>query len=323
MCLSHAGGKVPELLIAHQLPESLAFLLGGLPEGVALRALSPQAAWAVPDAARVLVAMLPRMGRIPMPTQKPPGWPGNLRWLHTLAAGMDEYPDWIFEVPVVTCGRGTNSIAISEFALASMLAVEKHLPGVWVHSAEAWVTQPGLGTLHGKTLGLLGFGSIGQEIATRALAFGMDILAFRRTAGIAPPGVRFAELDTVLANADHLIIALPLTGATAGLLGAAALARLKPGVHLVNIARGGILDHEALLAALDTGQVGFASLDVTAPEPLPAGHELYTHERVHLSPHMSWSGGGLAAMGSVLRENLRRYLAGETLLNIVPPGRGY
>ena len=117
--------------------------------------------------------------------------------------------------------------------------------------------------------------------------------------------------------------AVPLTEATSGLVGKAALAQVKPGMHLVNIARGRILDHDALLGALVSGQVGSATLDVTEPEPLPAGHALYTHPRVRLSPHISWSGSNRAVQGELLRENLRRYLAGEALLNIVPPTRGY
>ncbi len=314
---------MPPLLIAHQLPEAFQPLLAGLPGGVALQALPPAAAWEVPAQAEILFAVPPRGGNVVVPAQKPPGWPGRLRWIHTVSAGVDEFPPWIFDVPQVTCGRGSNSTAIAEFTLAALLAVEKRLPDIWVNSAEAWTPKPSLGTLTGKTLGLLGFGSIGQAIAARALPFGMDILAFNRSGGTPPSGVRFAGLDAVLASADHLVIALPLTAATSGLVGPAALARVKPGVHLVNIARGRILDHDALLAALASGQVGSATLDVTEPEPLPPGHALYTHPRVRLSPHISWSGSNRAAQGDLIRENLRRYLAGEALLNIVPPARGY
>jgi phosphoglycerate dehydrogenase-like enzyme len=310
------------LVLVHQLPERLAPLLASLP-GVTLRALPPERAWEVPEEAEILFAVPPRGGNVVVPAQKPPGWPGRLRWLHMVSAGIDEFPPWAFEVPLVTCGRGTNSAAIAEFTLASLLAVEKQLPQSWIHQAEGWTPRPGLGTLRGKVLGLLGFGSIGQAIAALAVPFGMEVLAHRRGSFEAPPGVSFTTLDDVLARADHLVIALPLTAATAGLIGRAALARTKRGVHLVNIARGRILDHEALLAALESGQVGFASLDVTEPEPLPPGHALYTHPRVHLSPHISWGGSNPAAQINLLQENLHRFTAGETLLNIVPPGRGY
>jgi phosphoglycerate dehydrogenase-like enzyme len=314
---------VAPLVIAHQLPQQALTLLDGLPDGVALRALPPAEAWQVPAGAEILIAVPPRGGNVVVPTNAPPGWPGRLRWVHTVSAGVDEFPEWMFDVPQVTCARGSTSVAIAEFTIAALLAVEKRLPEIWVNNAEAWSSKPGLGTLSGKTLGLLGFGSIGQEVAARARPFGMEILAFRRSGGPPRKGVRFADMDTVLANADHLVIALPLTPATSGLVDTAAFNRVKPGVHLVNIARGRILNHDALLTALESGQVGAATLDVTDPEPLPRGHALYTHPSVRLSPHISWSGGDHTTHKDLLRENLRRFLGGEPLLNIVPPSRGY
>ncbi|MDR3505504.1 MAG: NAD(P)-dependent oxidoreductase [Acidocella sp.] len=308
------------LTIAHQLPPVMAGQLGLSPH-IVLRELPPERAWAVPVEAEILIAVPPRGERAAVPEQPPPGWPGRLRWVHAVSAGVDEYPPWLFQVPLVTCGRGTNSATIAEFTLAAILAVEKRLPEIWISEAQAWKPVQ-LGTLQGKTLGLLGYGSIGQEIATRARAFGMEVIAFRRSGGEAP-GVRIADFATVLAEADHLVVALPLTPETSGIVDASALARLKPGAHLINIARGKLLDHASLLAALESGHLGFASLDVTEPEPLPAGHPLYAHPRVHLSPHLSWSGGDLSRYVPLFAENLRRYLKGETLLNLVPPGRGY
>jgi phosphoglycerate dehydrogenase-like enzyme len=181
--------------------------------------------------------------------------------------------------------------------------------------------------LNGKTLGLIGYGSIGQAVAARAAPFGMRILATRRSAdpaGATTHGVQLVGLDTLLEEADHLVIALPLTHATSGLIGKAALARVKPGVHLVNISRGRILDHAALLDALENKRVGFATLDVTEPEPLPAGHPLYTHPQVHISPHLSWSGGRTgSAFVELFTENLKRFRNGERLSGIVHAHLGY
>jgi phosphoglycerate dehydrogenase-like enzyme len=308
------------LTIVHQLPSAMAEQLG-LPPHIAVQALPPERAWSVPAEAEILIAVPPRGERAKVPVQPPPGWPGRLRWVHAVSAGMDEYPPWLFQVPLVTCGRGTNSATIAEFALAAILAVEKRLPEIWIGEAKTWKPVQ-LGTLQGKTLGLLGYGSIGREIAVRARAFGMEVLAFRRSGG-AEPGVRIADFAAVLAAADHLVVALPLTPQTEGIIDAAALASLKPGAHLINIARGRLVDQAALLASLKSGHLGFASLDVTEPEPLPAGHPLYTHPRVHLSPHISWSGGDPSRYVPLFTENLRRYLQGEALLNLVPPGRGY
>jgi phosphoglycerate dehydrogenase-like enzyme len=309
------------LVIAHQLSAGFAALVAPhLPPDVTFLALEP--AWEIPDEARVLLLdPVPAPGSIPADT--PAGWPHRLEWIQSVAAGMDDYPDWFFNFPRITNGRGANSFAIAEFTFAAMLAAAKNLPGVWISNAAQW-RHSELDTLRGKTLGLVGFGSIAQHVARFAGAFDMEVVATRRSAGAAVDGVRFAALEQVLAAADHLVLALPLTPATHGLIGAAELRMLKPGAHLVNISRGGVLDQEALLAALDRGQPALATLDVATPEPLPAGHPLYTHPRVHLSPHISWSGGdrGLGFV-KMFVENIRRFRAGEELINPVNRERRY
>jgi phosphoglycerate dehydrogenase-like enzyme len=318
--------SVTPLVIAHQLPAEIAERIGGaLPPGVAWRALSPQAAWEVPEEAQILLAVPGRGGNITTPALPPAGWPRNLKWIQAVSAGIDEYPPWIFDVPLVTCGRGTNSAPIAEFVLAALLANVKKLPSIWINAAADWkVTE--LGTLSGNTLGLVGYGSIGQAIAARARPFGVEIIATARTrnAGQDEHGVRFAGLDEVLALADHLVIALPLTTVTAGLIGRAAFARVKRGVHLVNISRGRIVDHDALLEALNSGQVAAATLDVTDPEPLPPGHPLYTHPSAKISPHLSWSDGQRGrSSAAFFAANLRRFIASEKLEGLVNPQAGY
>jgi len=318
--------QVSALVIAHQLSAAFAERLGvGLPPGISWRGLEPQSAWNAPPDAEILLAVPARGGHAVTRAEKPAGWPGNLKWLHTLSAGVDEFPAWIFDVPMVTCGRGTNSAPVAEFVLAALLANAKRLPDIWIKDAADWRVSE-LGTLVGKTLGLVGYGSIGQAVAARARPFGLDIIATSRTreTGLGEHGVRFAALDEVLAQSDHLVIALPLTAATAGLIGRAALGRVKHGVHLVNISRGRILDHDALLEALGDGKVGAATLDVTEPEPLPAGHRLYSHPRVKISPHLCWSDGGRGHSSvAFIQSNLRRYIAGETLEGIVNRQAGY
>ncbi len=128
----------------------------------------------------------------------------------------------------------------------------------------------------------------------------------------------------MLAEADHLVVAAPATPQTRRLLDREAFARMKPGVHLVNVARGELVDQDALREALDEGRVARASLDVVEPEPLPAGHWLYTHPRVRLSPHTSWSGpGALDRLLDPFLSNLRRYLADEPLQGQVDVELGY
>ena len=299
----------PALEVVHQLPPAAADeIAAGLPPGVRLRAVDPAGPW--PTDAEVMIGgpVGVRAGKV----ARPQGWPGTLRWLHLRSAGIDEFPEWILEAPVLTVTRGAQAVAIAEFALTAMLAHEKRLPEVWIHEVARWRPTT-LGTLEGRTLGLFGFGQIGQAVARRALAFEMRVLAHYQ--GEPPAGldsVQRVPLERLLAESQHLVIAAPLTPATRGLFDGAAFARLRRGVHIVNIARGAIIDHDALRVALDAGTVGAASLDVTDPEPPPAGHWLYSHARVHLSPHVSFSAPTTSPRAAaIFLDNLRCYLAGQ------------
>jgi phosphoglycerate dehydrogenase-like enzyme len=207
-----------------------------------------------------------------------------------------------------------------------MLAAEKRLPETWVHEPPARWDGVKLGGLRGKTLALVGLGGIGQEVARLALAFGMRVRALRRTGGPSPlPDVRVAAtLRELVSDADHLVIAAPATTETRHLVGREAFAHVKPGVHIVNVARGALVDQDALRDALESGRVGLASLDVMEPEPLPAGHWLYTHPRVRLSPHTSWSApGAFDLLLEPFLENLRLDLAGQPLAHLVDVELGY
>lgn len=240
----------------------------------------------------------------------------GVRWVHTFGTGVDDFPFEALGERPLSCSRGASAVPISEWVLAVMLAFEKQLPGTWVSEPpERWSVGLSLGGLHGRTLGLVGLGGIGTAIATRARAFGMRVVAHRRTgrpSGI--EGVEVASLEEVLAAADHLVLAAPATSATEHLLDANAFARMKRGVHVVNIARGELVDQDALREALDAGIVACASLDVAVPEPLPAGHWLYTHPSVRLSAHTSWTGpGALDGLLEPFLQNLGHYLSDTPL----------
>jgi phosphoglycerate dehydrogenase-like enzyme len=250
----------------------------------------------------------------------------GVRWVHAYGTGVDAFPFEALGARPLTCSRGASAIPISEWVLAVMLAAEKKLPESWVKQPPERWNLAGLGGLHGRTLGLVGLGGIGEAVAVRALAFGMRVLALRRGTAASPlAGVELVRaLDPLLREADHLVLAAPATAETRGLLGEKALALVKPGVHLVNVARGELVDQDALRRALDDGRVGLASLDCVEPEPLPAGHWLFAHPRVRLSPHVSWSGpGALDRLVEPFVENLRRYRAGEPLAGRVDPALGY
>lgn len=250
----------------------------------------------------------------------------GVRWIALASTGVDKAPPELFEHGrIVTCARGAAAIPISEFVLAAMLAFEKRMPEVWITEPPEHWNLLRLGGLDGRTLGLVGLGGIGAAVAQRALPFGMQVLATRRTDAPSPvTGVEVAALDRVLAEADHLVLAAPATDQTRRLLDADAFARMKPGVHVVNVARGALVDQDALRVALDDGRVAMATLDTMEPEPLPAGHWLYGHPKVRVSAHVSWSSpAGLRRTVELFIENLRRYVAGEPLLHVVDPRAGY
>jgi phosphoglycerate dehydrogenase-like enzyme len=250
----------------------------------------------------------------------------GVRWVHAYGTGVNEFPFDALGGRPLTCSRGASAIPIAEWVLAMLLAAEKQLPEAWIHEPPAHWSIGSLGGLHGRTLAILGIGGIGQAVARRALPFGMRVRALRRSDAPSPvAGVEIVrDLGALLAGADHLVLAAAATQATTHLLDDAAFARVKPGVHLVNVARGALVDHAALRRALDDGRVGLASLDCVDPEPLPAGHWLYEHPRVRLSPHISWSmPGAFDLLIEPFVENLRRDLAGEPLAHRVDPELGY
>jgi phosphoglycerate dehydrogenase-like enzyme len=250
----------------------------------------------------------------------------GVRWVHVLGTGVDRFPLDALGDRVLTCSRGGSAVPIAEWVLATMLAFEKHLPDMWIREPVARPMPDALGTLAGKTLGLVGLGGIGLAVARRALAFDMRVRACRRTAAPSPmAGIEMApSLRDLVASADHLVLAAPATAGTRHLLDAALLAAVKPGVHLVNVARGALVDEDALRTALDDGRVALASLDAVDPEPLPAGHWMYAHPRVRLSPHVSWSApGALDELVDRFVTNLRRWCRGEALEGVVDPAAGY
>lgn len=267
------------------------------------------------------------------PPAAPDEWPAGLRWIQSSSTGVDWAPRWMLSgTPVLTCGRGHNTVQVAEYALAALLDREKSLDRITVRSRRAWLAGAGIGvsgTLAGRTLGLAGYGSIGRAIAVRARAFGMQVRVWRRgdwatheadEAGVLP----VPDLRALVRSVDHLVLALPLTDATRRCIDVDVLAQARPGLHLVNLARGGLVDHAALQDALETGQVGFATLDVTDPEPLPEHHAFYRHDRVRLTPHLAWAGEpDRTRLVAQIHANLDAFLQGGTLRDVVDPARGY
>jgi phosphoglycerate dehydrogenase-like enzyme len=252
--------------------------------------------------------------------------PDGVTWVQLWGTGIEGTPAALYGNRVVTCGRGTTAGPIAEFVLASMLAVEKKFPSVWLSAPAPAGSPVELGTLAGKRLAVVGLGTIGSRVAQLGLAFGMTVTALR--SGGRPSdmgGVESArDAGELVEGAGHVVVAAPATPATRHLLGRDAFARMGPGTHLVNVSRGSLIDHDELRLALDRGQVGWASLDVVEPEPLPPGHWLYSHPRVHLSPHISWnSPGSHHHVAEYCVANIRARLSGAPLRGLVDFAAGY
>lgn len=260
-----------------------------------------------------------------------------LRWLHTSAVAVETLclPELFARGVRVTNTRGVQAVPIAEHVLAVVLAFAKQLPFALDNQRQArWAQNEFAGDrlpllLRGRTLGLVGVGTIGSEIAARAKAFGMRVVAMRRQPG-APAGPHIdavygpGDLPELLAQSQVLVVAAPLTPATEGLIGARELALLPAGALFINVGRARIVHTDALVSALHAGHLGGASLDVFPQEPLPPTHPLWTCPNVILTPHTSgYRQGHWDEVIDLFAENIRRWQEGRDLLFEVQPGRGY
>ncbi len=261
----------------------------------------------------------------------------KLRWLHTSAVAVETLclPELFAGNVVVSNTRGVQAVPIAEHTLAVVLALAKQLPLVLEHQRHAhWAQNDFMGErlpwlLGGRTLGLIGVGTIGSAIASRARAFGMRVVALRRRSGHgAVPAVDELfgpdQLAAFLRQTHVLVIAAPLTPQTLGLIGAEQIAMLPTGAVIVNVGRAKILETGALVAALHSGHLGGASLDVYPQEPLPPEHPLWTCPNVILTPHTSgFRHGHWDEVVDLFAENLERFERGEVPRFRVEPELGY
>jgi phosphoglycerate dehydrogenase-like enzyme len=267
------------------------------------------------DRARALLAAAPR-----------------LRWLHTISAGVERLliPE-IVDRPdlVLTNNTGAYDVPIAEHVVAMLFAASKRVPGHLASQARHdWKGDLEHSELRDATLVILGLGSIGGELARLASGLGMRVLGVRRDASRSVPGVERVvppeQLGELAAEADYLAVTSALTPATRGLLSAEVIARLPSHAWVVNIARGAIVDEPALIAALREHRIGGAALDVFAVEPLPADSPLWDLDNVIVTPHVSNSSPRVRERSlALVVENVRRFKAGEPLLNVVDPAVGY
>lgn len=270
----------------------------------------------------------------------------RLAWVHSASAGVERVltPAGRERGLVVTNARGVFSRPIAEYVLMMILAVSRRLPQLLELQRErTWQPLEGV-ELRDVTVGIVGLGSIGRAVGALATAFGCRVIATRRRtaagAGATSPGGEGDELPLgqlmlervmgpeglpeLLAESDFIVLAAPLTPETEGMIDEAALAGVKPGAWLINVARGRLIDERALLRALREGPLGGAVLDTFREEPLPPGSPFYDMPNVIVTPHTAWSSGRVLDRSiELFCDNLRRFAIGEALVNVVDPTVGY
>ncbi len=257
----------------------------------------------------------------------------KLKWVQTMGAGVDRFLDSEFRQSsvIMTKVRDIHSTPMGEFALLLMLMFVKQAPFCFQLKQEKQWKQFRATMLHSKTVGVVGLGNIGQEVARLAKAVGMRVMATRRSAKQVTRA-RYVDmvlprerLHQLLSESDFVVLTLPLTSETYKLIGEKELRTMKSTAYLINIARGNIVDEEALIRALDEHWIAGAGLDVFATEPLPTDSRLWELPNVIFSPHVS---AGIQVnynmrVTELFCKNLRRYVRGEKLLNVVDKKKGY
>lgn len=250
----------------------------------------------------------------------------RLRWIQLLTAGYDQIKRLGARPGLTVCNAGAAyAPSVATHAVALLLALQRQIPaclrdqqaGVWERKFVGVMRTPAT-----STIAIVGFGPIGREIARLLQAFGATVVSVTRSARpdpLAHQAVRIDDLPDLLPRVDAIVLAAPLDETSRGLLGAAEFALCKPTAHLVNIARGAIVDQAALEAALRKGQIAGAAIDVTDPEPLPAGHSLWSAPNLILSPHCAGACGPIAGdrLARIVSDNLDRFLAAQPLEHVL------
>jgi len=256
----------------------------------------------------------------------------KLKWIQMMSAGVDRLKDtdiWRSRV-IITGVSGIHATPIGEFVLELMLMFAKGAPLCFrMKQKRQWQRyMPHI--LRGKTVGIVGLGHIGGEVARLSKAFGMRVIATRRSAKQAGKARHVdlllprEQMRQMLAKSDYVVLSVPLTPETHHIIGEAELKAMKPTAYIINIGRGNLIDEEALIRALDEKRIAGAGLDVTAIEPLPEESRLWDFENVILSPHVA---GGMEdyvmRATELFCDNLRRYLNDKKLRNVIDRRKGY
>ena len=259
----------------------------------------------------------------------------KLRWIQMLSTGVNSVPfDLLRERGIVLTNAGAYGPNMADHTMAFMLMLSRQIPQILRRQAEeGWLRRdkpaPDPGELDGQTLLIIGLGGIGLETAKRAAGFGMHIIATRRHAD--RPAPDFVDelhppeaLHELLPRADWVNVSVPYTSETIGLIGDREFDLMRPGVHILCLTRGGIIDDKALLRALDSGKVAGAGLDATDPEPLPDDHPLWDYPNVIITPHASGQAtSAFRRLRNLVVDNVHRFLNDQPLRHVIDLDQRY
>jgi phosphoglycerate dehydrogenase-like enzyme len=261
----------------------------------------------------------------------------KLKWIHSPAAAVHQlmFPELLRSEVVVTNSTGIHGPVVAEHALALLLALAKRLPQAMRHQAQKqwsqdqlWDVRPRPREVDGATVLVVGLGGIGAEFVRRAKALNMNVLGVRENPAKGSAGADQvygpAAIDSLLPQADFVVLSTPVTPASAHTIDRARLARMKPDAYLINVARGQLVDEVALIDALAGRRIAGAALDVFEDEPLPASSPFWSLDNVLITPHTAAVTERLWERHfRLIAENMKRFLAGEPLLNLVDKRKGY
>lgn len=257
----------------------------------------------------------------------------NLKWLQLPSAGVDGHTNkslYCNHDIRLTSASGVFSVAMAEHVLGLMISFNRNLHFYARFQAEKrWNSMKAGRNIAGSTVGIIGFGDIGSEVAKRVHALGAVVVAVKRSPCVTPTYVDemlFGEegIDNLIKKCDYIILTLPNTNNTNGIISEKRLKSMKPGCFIVNVGRGSAIDQQALIKALHEGWIAGAGLDVTTPEPLPSDNPLWGMSNVLITPHASgYSAYNIEKILNIFKENLKRYVEAKPLINLIDFDAGY
>jgi phosphoglycerate dehydrogenase-like enzyme len=254
----------------------------------------------------------------------------QLKWVHYFGAGVDSilFPEFVESPIILTSSSGVHSIPVSEHVLGLMLSFTRGLHVSIVNQIKKkWEKVP-VSELYGKTVGIVGLGNIGSEVARKVKCFGTNVIAVKKNLVEKPNYVDellpVKDLKELFAKSDFVVLTLPLTTETRGLIGESHLKSMKKTAYLINVSRGEIIQEKALVKALKEGWFAGAGLDVFKNEPLPSNSELWNMKNVIITPHMAGSTPYYwERTTAIFCENLRRFTRKEKMINMINKSEGY